>query len=236
MHHFNIAHFNDPERFLPLVARKLGRLKQGGIPDVEAAAKHVLNEWNCGKLRYFTQVPGVEETSNQHMISSEVVTTMAQEFDLDALEGDIKVLIDGFFFKLFLWFILVLDLPEAEMNVDQPKRPLLNVQNEDDQDDAMEEDEPSSSDPLNKDVVIQPKLKLPKINPVKLQKYFDKTRGHDGNISLNRVNKLIKKQKKKQRKLSRKVDNIADLFGTMGQEQVKLEDQDDWFGFLKPTE
>jgi hypothetical protein len=55
-----------------------------------------LNDWNSGKLRYFTQVPTDEDTS-AHIISSEVVTTMAKEFDLDAIDSDIKVLIDGGF-------------------------------------------------------------------------------------------------------------------------------------------
>jgi hypothetical protein len=27
---------------------------------------------------------------------------------------------------------------------------------------------------------------------------------------------------------------MADLFSDMGKERVNLEDQDDWFGFLKP--
>src|SRR5690606_32320352 len=108
--HFKIPHFTDPERFLPLVARKLGRLKKGGVPDIDAAARHVilsmkfveikhfqvLNDWNSGKLRYFTQVPITDDT-NPHLLSSEVVTTMAKEFDLDALDEDIKVLIDGNF-------------------------------------------------------------------------------------------------------------------------------------------
>jgi hypothetical protein len=41
MSHFNIPYFDNEEKFLPLVARKLGRLRAGGIPDIEAAAKHV---------------------------------------------------------------------------------------------------------------------------------------------------------------------------------------------------
>jgi hypothetical protein len=41
MLHFNIAYFTEHEQFLPFVARKLGRLKAGGIPDIDAAAKHV---------------------------------------------------------------------------------------------------------------------------------------------------------------------------------------------------
>lgn len=56
----------------------------------------VLNEWNTGKLRYYTQIPVDENTSN--MLSSEIVTTLAEEFDLDALDEDIKVLVDGMSF------------------------------------------------------------------------------------------------------------------------------------------
>lgn len=41
MLHFNIPRFDDAEKFLPLVARKMGRLRPGGIPDIESAAKHV---------------------------------------------------------------------------------------------------------------------------------------------------------------------------------------------------
>jgi hypothetical protein len=55
-----------------------------------------LNEWNTGKLRYYTQIPVDENTSN--MLSSEIVTTLAEEFDLDALDEDIKVLVDGMSF------------------------------------------------------------------------------------------------------------------------------------------
>ncbi|KAI6192176.1 CP-type G domain-containing protein [Aphelenchoides bicaudatus] len=215
--HFKISHFTNPEQFLPLVARKLGRLKQGGVPDVDAAARHVLNDWNCGKLRYFTQVPSDFDASS-HIISSEVVTTMAKEFDLDELDDDIKVLID--------------EMPEGEMNVDAPKKRPRN------DDEAMEDDTPTESNPLNEDVVIQPRLKKkkPKIDPMSLQRMFDKTRDKDGNIRLGRVQKMHKLNRKKQRKLDRKVDNMTDLFTSMGQQTAKLEDQDDWFGFLKQEE
>jgi hypothetical protein len=68
-------------------------------------------------------------------------------------------------------------------------------------DDVMEEDVPAPSEPLSKNVVIEPKFKIPKINPISLQKFFDKTRDREGNIRLSCVNKMYKKSKKKQRKL-----------------------------------
>lgn len=36
-----ISEFDDCEQFLSLVARKIGRIKKGGRPDLNAAAKHV---------------------------------------------------------------------------------------------------------------------------------------------------------------------------------------------------
>lgn len=41
MVHFNIPEFRDIDQFLSLVARKLGRLKKGGRPDLNGAAKYV---------------------------------------------------------------------------------------------------------------------------------------------------------------------------------------------------
>ena len=38
------------------------KLKKGGVPSVTMAAKFVLNDWNSGRLKYFTQTPAAEET------------------------------------------------------------------------------------------------------------------------------------------------------------------------------
>lgn len=88
-------------------------------------------------------------------------------------------------------------MPEGEMDVDRSLRRLQNKE-----EDAMEEEDTSSSNnPLGENIVIQPKFKMPKIDPIKLQKLHDKARDKDGNIRLGRVQKLYKKSLKKQRKL-----------------------------------
>jgi nuclear GTP-binding protein len=46
MEFYCIPEFADVHEFLAHVARRIGRLKKGGVPDVEAAAKHVLHDWN----------------------------------------------------------------------------------------------------------------------------------------------------------------------------------------------
>lgn len=42
MMHYNIPEYKSCDQFLSLVARKLGRLKKGARPDINAAAKSVL--------------------------------------------------------------------------------------------------------------------------------------------------------------------------------------------------
>ncbi|VDM34529.1 unnamed protein product [Toxocara canis] len=68
---------------------------------------HVLNDWNSGKLRYFTQPP---ENSKQvdvgsaQFCSSQLLDVFSKEFDLDALDDEQKVLVEGWLFTAFIWY------------------------------------------------------------------------------------------------------------------------------------
>jgi len=53
---YNIPDFRDIIEFLGHIARNRGKLKKGGIPDVNAAAKLVLYDWQAGKIP-FIQLP-----------------------------------------------------------------------------------------------------------------------------------------------------------------------------------
>lgn len=103
MEHFQIPHFDNHEVFLALVARKLGRLLKGGIPDIHAAAKHVLYEWNSGRLKYYTEPPVQVEPVSENQ--TQLLTTLSAEFDLDALDEDVKVVLEG---KLCAMIIIIL--------------------------------------------------------------------------------------------------------------------------------
>ena len=46
MLHYNIANYKDVNEFLALLARRQGRLKKHGVPDVNRAAKMMLQDWN----------------------------------------------------------------------------------------------------------------------------------------------------------------------------------------------
>ena len=46
MLHYNIPNFSNVDDFLSLLARRYGKLKKGGLVDVEGAAKIILQDWN----------------------------------------------------------------------------------------------------------------------------------------------------------------------------------------------
>ncbi|XP_067880325.1 guanine nucleotide-binding protein-like 3-like protein isoform X2 [Heterodontus francisci] len=84
MQHYNIPEFQDTLQFLALLARRLGRLKQGGLPDHEQAAKTVLSDWTSGKICYFTHPP--ESHTLPTHISAEIVSELGKAFDMEELE------------------------------------------------------------------------------------------------------------------------------------------------------
>lgn len=48
--HYGIGEFSDTMGFLALLARRFGRLKKGGVPDHEKAARTVLTDWTWYKM------------------------------------------------------------------------------------------------------------------------------------------------------------------------------------------
>ena len=46
MLHYNIPDYADVNEFVALLARRMGRLKKHGVPDVNRAAKMMLQDWN----------------------------------------------------------------------------------------------------------------------------------------------------------------------------------------------
>ena len=86
---YNIAPYESIQEFLAFVAKKIGKLSKGGIPNQAMAARLVLNDWNNGKIKYFTHPPETE-TKETH-VSAEIVTEFAKEFnlqDLDKMDQD----------------------------------------------------------------------------------------------------------------------------------------------------
>ncbi len=54
---YGIVTWTDTEDFLEKVARRMGKLLKGGIPDVMAASKIIVNDWQRGRIPYFELPP-----------------------------------------------------------------------------------------------------------------------------------------------------------------------------------
>lgn len=91
MNIYNVPEFSTPDEFFALKAAKMGKFKKGGVPDMTAAARSVLEDWNSGKLRYYTVPP--EEPSS--LISSEIVNEIAEEFDIENFVAEEKMMLDS---------------------------------------------------------------------------------------------------------------------------------------------
>lgn len=81
--------FSDTNEFLVLYARQRGKLLKGGIPDIENAARSIIQDWNTGKIPFYTVPPALGVKDSYH-VESAVVTEMAAEFDLDGMMEDIS--------------------------------------------------------------------------------------------------------------------------------------------------
>ncbi|XP_035007622.2 guanine nucleotide-binding protein-like 3-like protein [Hippoglossus stenolepis] len=82
--HYRVPDFHTALEFLALLARRQGKLRKGGLPDTDKAAKSVLMDWTGGRISYFTHPPETH-TLPTH-VSAEIVTEMGKAFDLDELE------------------------------------------------------------------------------------------------------------------------------------------------------
>lgn len=194
MVHYNIAEFQTCDQFLTYVARKLGRLRKGGRPDMNAAAKHVLTEWNSGRLRYYTQPP--EEIRNNEEIgcTAELISQFSKEFDIDALDEEQNNLVEGLPMEGAHDTAVVYDASqgnvreiqsegEEEMDMDQGARTVITAGERKKKDNTTTEEA----------IGMPTSLEI------------------SGNVQLNRaIKKAVKKQKKLQAKTAKRADKLVE--------------------------
>lgn len=76
---YGVGFFNNAYEFLVLLGQQRGKLKKGGVPDVQLVARSVLTDWNSGKIPFFTDPPA----TTQGHIESSVVTSFAEALDVN---------------------------------------------------------------------------------------------------------------------------------------------------------
>ncbi|KAG2415501.1 hypothetical protein HFD88_006692 [Aspergillus terreus] len=81
--------------FLIHVARKRGRLGKGGVPNLDAAAMTVINDWRDGRIQGWVNAPVIPVVTTtegaaaaEGVDTKQVVTEWAQEFKIEGLWGD----------------------------------------------------------------------------------------------------------------------------------------------------
>ncbi|XP_038905981.1 guanine nucleotide-binding protein-like NSN1 [Benincasa hispida] len=79
---YKLSSFDTVDDFLQKVAVIRGKLKKGGIVDVEAAARIVLHDWNEGKIPYYTMPPVRNQVEPSE---ARIVSELGKEFDIDAV-------------------------------------------------------------------------------------------------------------------------------------------------------
>lgn len=84
MEKYSVPDYTDVHEFLSHLGKRLGKLKKGGIPNVVAAGKAVLKDWNSGKIVFYTHPP--EQHSLPSHLSADIVSEWSKEFDIGSLQ------------------------------------------------------------------------------------------------------------------------------------------------------
>ncbi|KAK7344712.1 hypothetical protein VNO77_14666 [Canavalia gladiata] len=77
---YKIPSFDSVDGFLRIVATVRGKLRKGGIVDIDAAARIVLHDWNEGKIPYYTMPPIRDQGEPSE---AKIVSEFLKEFNID---------------------------------------------------------------------------------------------------------------------------------------------------------
>ena len=83
---YSIPRFNEKDctAFLALVARGTGKLKKGGVPNIDQAARGVLHDWNTGKIKFYCKPPKVSKRK-VNTSDDKILDSFSEEFDIEKL-------------------------------------------------------------------------------------------------------------------------------------------------------
>ncbi|CAH1156217.1 unnamed protein product [Phaedon cochleariae] len=209
MEMYDITEYDTPEEFYSKKAARTGRFKKGGVPDSVAAARGLLEDWNNGKIKYYT-LPPEEDLTNVH-ISSAIVTEIAKEFDLDNFES---------------METEVLNKIEKESG-SKDNAFLLDSLGPVEE---MEEDTVEDKQLLSKKINVSTTKKAQKGKGVARTKKVDPEMELEGNQKLNQIKKLQFKKEKKQRnrraKVSKELSQSLESFSLKTDKSMSVESYD----------
>ena len=71
------------DKILYLIGDKLKKYKKGGLVDLDKAARVVINDWNSGKLKYYTVPPGIDKNAFEEKLAQDQIEAENKKMDLD---------------------------------------------------------------------------------------------------------------------------------------------------------
>ncbi|XP_032672757.1 guanine nucleotide-binding protein-like 3 homolog isoform X1 [Odontomachus brunneus] len=188
---YDMQDFSTPDEFFAMKAARMGKFRKGGIPDTLAAARSILDDWNSGKIRYYTVPP---EQPVYH-ISAEIVSEVAKEFDIESFATEERMMLD--------------DLATESTSNLTVANPLL-IDSSGPVTAAMEIEMQKETE-----FKVQKKLKkkLMETKNAEKKKKTDPLFEIEGNQKLNKLNKLqFKKQKKMKVRTEKKAAKLEGQF------------------------
>ena len=85
---YKTSRFECVDDFLRQVGHLKGLLKKGGVPDVFAAARCILGDWNNGRIPYYTSAPVRNNREDKGYFSSAILSNYGEEFDAHKVFAD----------------------------------------------------------------------------------------------------------------------------------------------------
>jgi len=208
MEKYQVADYRNTQEFLTHLATRLGKLKKGGIPDAVSAAKFILQEWNNGKISFYTHPPK-RQVDHEHT-SAKVVQYFGAGFDLKEIEKEEES-----------DFSDLLAAMDSGLVIDPSKPSTMDLEpgEDDDLDDELDDDESSvpvinmdsdDDDLLPNNVVVVKKRKTDSKTTSQTKEEAEWGTGvvvtDANNMQMNRQNrKKFKQRQKKQWKQEQKM-------------------------------
>ncbi|KAK9726485.1 hypothetical protein RND81_05G218500 [Saponaria officinalis] len=84
---YKVPSFDTVDDFLQKVATVRGKLKKGGLLDIEAVARIVLRDWNEGKIPFYTMPPTRNQGEVPESEEAKIVSALGKEFNVDEIYG-----------------------------------------------------------------------------------------------------------------------------------------------------
>ena len=70
------------EKIIYLVGEKLKKYKKGGVVDLDKSARIIINDWNLGKLKYYSVPPGIDKNIyDQQLKNNEMMKKSNMDVD-----------------------------------------------------------------------------------------------------------------------------------------------------------